>query len=349
MHRLQLLQIPHRRLPLSLNTSASSLSTETRLPKLSNKFAARFSTEIQSLVPYSTPLAMSSFNSSSVSEPQPPQSYKARKLLVPQLVQTYAKAAKPSIVNNSTQTDKNITQIKCPPLNLLQPVPSLSKPNILISNTAISTSSSSTQAELLPPISAKAATFLQPEPPIPMSNVVLSNMFTSIVSTSLSNDIQPPSTSNNPESALAPKPPKLTYSLITSRDFFEVLSQNKDTSCSPTPYLVENSLLEPYHSLLSLLATKCCYPPTRLEQPGRSIARTLSHTCDHFPVIVSHDYDTSGKTFPPTYSYNRPDWALFTQLAMISDAMVKTESVDTAVQEVTNVLIAAADLSIPKN
>ncbi|GFU94438.1 RNase H domain-containing protein [Trichonephila clavipes] len=28
--------------------------------------------------------------------------------------------------------------------------------------------------------------------------------------------------------------------------------------------------------------------------------------------------------------------------------MVKTESVDTAVQEVTNVLIAAADLSIPK-
>ncbi|GFW62607.1 putative RNA-directed DNA polymerase from transposon X-element [Trichonephila clavipes] len=37
------------------------------------------------------------------------------------------------------------------------------------------------------------------------------------------------------------------------------------------------------------------------------------------------------------------------QLAVIPDAMVKTESVDTAVQEVTNVLIAAADLSIPKS
>ncbi|GFW68807.1 uncharacterized protein TNCV_3640211 [Trichonephila clavipes] len=55
------------------------------------------------------------------------------------------------------------------------------------------------------------------------------------------------------------------------------------------------------------------------------------------------------KTFPPTYSYSRADWALFTQLAVIPDAMVKTESVDTAVQEVTNVLIAAADLSIPKS
>ncbi|GFV29898.1 hypothetical protein TNCV_657271 [Trichonephila clavipes] len=57
-------------------------------------------------------------------------------------------------------------------------------------------------------------------------------------------------------------------------------------------------------------------------------------------------YDTGGKTLTPTYSYSRADWALFTQLAVIPDAIVKTESVDTAVQEVTNVLIAAADLSI---
>ncbi|GFX94820.1 uncharacterized protein TNCV_2378931 [Trichonephila clavipes] len=72
------------------------------------------------------------------------------------------------------------------------------------------------------------------------------------------------------------------------------------------------------------------------------------HNSDHFPVILSHDYDTGGKTFPPRYSYGRANWALFTQLAVIPDAMVKTESVDTAVKEVTNVLIAAADLSIPK-
>ncbi|GFW20515.1 putative RNA-directed DNA polymerase from transposon BS [Trichonephila clavipes] len=66
----------------------------------------------------------------------------------------------------------------------------------------ISTSSSSTQAELLPSTCAKAATVSKPEPPIPISNDLLSNnIFTPIesssnVSTSLSNDIQPPSTSN---------------------------------------------------------------------------------------------------------------------------------------------------------
>ncbi|GFV51411.1 putative RNA-directed DNA polymerase from transposon X-element [Trichonephila clavipes] len=73
------------------------------------------------------------------------------------------------------------------------------------------------------------------------------------------------------------------------------------------------------------------------------------YNSDHFPVILSHDSDTDGKTFPPTYSYRRADWALFTQLAVITDAMIKTESVDTAVQEVTNVLITAAELSIPKS
>ncbi|GFX67731.1 RNA-directed DNA polymerase from mobile element jockey [Trichonephila clavipes] len=70
---------------------------------------------------------------------------------------------------------------------------------------------------------------------------------------------------------------------------------------------------------------------------------------DHFHIILSHDYDTGEKTFPPTYFYCRADWALFTQLAVITDAIVKTESVDTAVQEVTNVLITAAELSIPKS
>ncbi|GFW95670.1 putative RNA-directed DNA polymerase from transposon BS [Trichonephila clavipes] len=126
----------------------------------------------------------------------------ARKLIVPQLVQTYAKVAKPSIVNNSTQTDENITKIKCPPLNLLQPLSSLPKQNKLISTPVISMSSSSTQAELLPSTSSKAAAVLQLGPPIPMSNDILSNnMFTPIesssnVSTSLSNDIQPPSTSS---------------------------------------------------------------------------------------------------------------------------------------------------------
>ncbi|GFX62142.1 uncharacterized protein TNCV_2228681 [Trichonephila clavipes] len=46
----------------------------------------------------------------------------ARKLIAPQLSQTYAQVAKPSTFTSTTQTDENITHIKCPPLQLLQPL-----------------------------------------------------------------------------------------------------------------------------------------------------------------------------------------------------------------------------------
>ncbi|GFV29837.1 putative RNA-directed DNA polymerase from transposon X-element [Trichonephila clavipes] len=85
--------------------------------------------------------------------------------------------------------------------------------------------------------------------------------------------------------------------------------------------------------------------PSLLPHLNLSVEKNL-YNSDHLPVILSQGYDTGGKTLTPTYSYSRADWALFTQLAVIPDAIVKTESVDTAVQEVTNVLIAAADLSI---
>ncbi|GFY17498.1 putative RNA-directed DNA polymerase from transposon X-element [Trichonephila clavipes] len=73
------------------------------------------------------------------------------------------------------------------------------------------------------------------------------------------------------------------------------------------------------------------YSPSILPYLNFSVEKDL-YNSDHFPIALSHDYDASGKTFPPTYSYNRADWVLFTWLAVISDAMVKTESVDTAVQ-----------------
>ncbi|GFX50805.1 putative RNA-directed DNA polymerase from transposon X-element [Trichonephila clavipes] len=102
---------------------------------------------------------------------------------------------------------------------------------------------------------------------------------------------------------------------------------------------------EPTRSFHTLDLTICS--PSLFPNLNLSVEKDL-YNSDHFPVILSHDSDAGGKTFPPTYSYSRADWALFTQLAVIPDAMVKTESVDTAVQEVTNVLIAAADLSVPK-
>ncbi|GFS95739.1 uncharacterized protein TNCV_251251 [Trichonephila clavipes] len=88
----------------------------------------------------------------------------ARKLIVPQLSQTYAQAAKSSTLNNSTQTDENITKINCPPLKLLAPLSSKQRTNI---PTAVTTSSS-TQAQLLPSISSKTS-ISNPQPPTPMS------------------------------------------------------------------------------------------------------------------------------------------------------------------------------------
>ncbi|GFS79746.1 integrase catalytic domain-containing protein [Trichonephila clavipes] len=89
----------------------------------------------------------------------------ARKLIVPQLSQTYAQAAKSSTLNNSTQTDENITKIKCPPLKLLPPLSSKQRTHI---PTAVTTSSSA-QTQLLPSISSKTSTTSDPQPPTPIS------------------------------------------------------------------------------------------------------------------------------------------------------------------------------------
>ncbi|GFW50013.1 uncharacterized protein TNCV_2315951 [Trichonephila clavipes] len=89
----------------------------------------------------------------------------ARKLIVPQLSQTYAQAAKSSTLNNYTLTDENITKLKCPPLKLLAPLSSKQRTNI---PTAITTSSSA-QTQLLPSISSKTSTISNPQPPTPMS------------------------------------------------------------------------------------------------------------------------------------------------------------------------------------
>ncbi|GFW64600.1 putative RNA-directed DNA polymerase from transposon BS [Trichonephila clavipes] len=72
----------------------------------------------------------------------------ARKLIIPQSYQPYAQAAKSSNKNSSTETDENITKIKCSPLKLLEPLSSKPKPNASISTPKVSRSSSSTQAQL---------------------------------------------------------------------------------------------------------------------------------------------------------------------------------------------------------
>ncbi|GFV76302.1 uncharacterized protein TNCV_4524651 [Trichonephila clavipes] len=98
--------------------------------------------------------------------------------------QTYAQDAKSSNKNSSTQTDENITNVKCSPLKLLQPHSSISKPNISITTPVISTSSS-TQAELLPSTSSTEATVSELQSPIHVCNVVHSTNNNAVVPDSL--------------------------------------------------------------------------------------------------------------------------------------------------------------------
>ncbi|GFT18632.1 hypothetical protein TNCV_794931 [Trichonephila clavipes] len=95
----------------------------------------------------------------------------ARTLITPQLSQTYAQVAKSSTANSATQTDENITRIKCPPLQLLQPLLSVPQPNKYPSITSVSTSSSTTQANPLPSASSiKPTTKIASRLPKPISS-----------------------------------------------------------------------------------------------------------------------------------------------------------------------------------
>ncbi|GFV32441.1 uncharacterized protein TNCV_1677271 [Trichonephila clavipes] len=81
--------------------------------------------------------------------------FEARRLIVSQLTQTYAQAAKPSTISTATQTDPNISNIICPPLQCLTLISSKNPlPSTSSSVSTFSTSSSSTQDNLLPSPSA---------------------------------------------------------------------------------------------------------------------------------------------------------------------------------------------------
>ncbi|GFY05290.1 putative RNA-directed DNA polymerase from transposon BS [Trichonephila clavipes] len=131
------------------------------------------------------------------------------KLIAPQLPQTYAQTAKSSPISAATQTDENITKIKCPPLNLLQPLSYPPKPNVSQSTPAVITSSSSTQAQLLPSPSSIAATVSEPQPPTPLSDVMISSANTIITPTEPSSSIVSASTSD--PNVLVPSASTITH------------------------------------------------------------------------------------------------------------------------------------------
>ncbi|GFT73239.1 uncharacterized protein TNCV_459561 [Trichonephila clavipes] len=128
----------------------------------------------------------------------------ARKLIAPQLSQTYAQVAKSSTATSTTQTDENITQIKCPPLQLLQPLLSVQQPNKYPSITSVSTSSSTTQANLLPSASSiKPTTEIESRLPEPISSAAAPDNSLNTSTSSLSAEIRPFTRSNKSAAARA--------------------------------------------------------------------------------------------------------------------------------------------------
>ncbi|GFY28849.1 uncharacterized protein TNCV_4719821 [Trichonephila clavipes] len=87
----------------------------------------------------------------------------ARKLIVPQLSETYAQVIKPTAISTTTQTDPNVTKIVCPPLQCLSPI------SVTFSSMpVVFTSFSSTQTHLLPSTSTIIPT-IQSEYLLPIS------------------------------------------------------------------------------------------------------------------------------------------------------------------------------------
>ncbi|GFV13682.1 uncharacterized protein TNCV_5009641 [Trichonephila clavipes] len=80
---------------------------------------------------------------------------------------------KPSTVTITTQTDETITKIVCPQLKLLHTLICVPKPTLV---STVSTSSSSTQAYLLPPASSiKPTTQIESRLPEPISTSAATN------------------------------------------------------------------------------------------------------------------------------------------------------------------------------
>ncbi|GFV94187.1 uncharacterized protein TNCV_4463141 [Trichonephila clavipes] len=105
--------------------------------------------------------------------------------------------AKPSIATSTTQTDENITKVKCPPLQILKPLLSVPHPNASPSITSNSTSSSTTQVNLLPSASSiKATTQTESRLPEPISSAAAPDNSLNTSASSLSTETRLLKTSN---------------------------------------------------------------------------------------------------------------------------------------------------------
>ncbi|GBM17929.1 hypothetical protein AVEN_111082-1 [Araneus ventricosus] len=73
------------------------------------------------------------------------------------------------------------------------------------------------------------------------------------------------------------------------------------------------------------------------------------YNSDHFPLILTDSRHNPTSHFrPPKYIFNAANWQKFTSLANINSDIIKSSTIDQAIDYVVNVIIEAADNSIPK-
>ncbi|GBM48868.1 hypothetical protein AVEN_36925-1 [Araneus ventricosus] len=70
---------------------------------------------------------------------------------------------------------------------------------------------------------------------------------------------------------------------------------------------------------------------------------------DHFPVVLTHiKNDPTFPKRPVKYIFRKADWPLFESLCQLTPDMVDKNSIDIAVNTITDCIITSADISIPK-
>ncbi|GFV95731.1 uncharacterized protein TNCV_1727811 [Trichonephila clavipes] len=131
----------------------------------------------------------------------------ARKLILPQISQTYSQATKSSTTTTTTQTDDSITKIVCPPLKLLQPLTFVPKPTMSSKIPTVTKSSTSTEAQILPSASSAAAisSESQPSAPFVITTPSASNSLstsTKKMFTALSNETHPSTLETNTSNSI---------------------------------------------------------------------------------------------------------------------------------------------------
>ncbi|GFX99995.1 uncharacterized protein TNCV_1340941 [Trichonephila clavipes] len=157
----------------------------------------------------------------------------ACKLIVPQISQTYVQVTKPLPISTSTQTDPNLTNIICPPLQCLKSLFSEKQMSSKSSLMPVASTSSSTQVQLFSSASPIIPSIpCESQPPILNSNASTDNSSHTWVPTLPSEDFILPSTSDRVENLsteIQPPVPLLDTSPTTSSSqpfFLKVVNKN---------------------------------------------------------------------------------------------------------------------------